>query len=150
MYARNHLIYEGFLNNAFSRRLQTPDGARHLNKFPKSYGNKLYFSLGYITVGDNTDNNDNILNTQRNVMKESGNVIAIQDFIAATISMNDPATLNGLLAYQIDKKVDDGNPLTGIIGNWSDGHGGNEGTCLSSDKYDTARVLPCNMAYKLK
>ena len=127
------------MNDSFSRRLQNL--GPQLNKFPKSYGDKLYFTLSSINAADTNG-----------VMNSPGNVIGIQDMRLqqSGAAYTDVGFLNGSLAYKIDKKIDDGYPKTGIIGNWS---AGTVAKCLTGagvNAYKTAEASICNMAYKLE
>ena len=141
IYARNHLIYGGFLNNSFSRRLQNL--APQWNKFPKSYGDKLYFYF----INLNNDDSYGIGNSK-------DNLILIQDMRLQTgAAYTDAGFLNGSLAYKIDCKIDDCYPKTGIIGNLGIRSGVAGTYCLlasDNSKYNTADTTICNMVYKLE
>ena len=116
VYGRNHLVYEGFLNDSFSKRLDS--SSQEYNKFPKSYS-KLRWILNF--SAGNTNSN---VTTGANTIEVSG-------------------VLDGNLAYKIDKKVDDGYPKTGILGNTS-------GTaCLTGANYNTS-AADCDLSYKLE
>ena len=126
----NHLVSEGFLNSSFSRVVVK---GKEGGLFPKSYST-LYWTLQSSPVNDN----NNITSTT--------NIIAIQDASFSATAGN----LTGSLAYKIDKKIDDGYPKTGIMGNL------NEARCLTGptnntdNAYDTSEAGSCQMTYKLE
>ena len=98
IYARNHLIYEGFLNDVFSKRLDSAQ--QWLNKFPKSYGNKIDWRLNYNEL---LDASDHPKKSEQNLVKfynDGGTA---------------PVFLNPSLSYKLDKKIDDGYPATGKL-----------------------------------
>ena len=142
IFARNHLIYEGFLNDSFSRRLQNL--GPQLNKFPKSYGDKILFYFINLSNDDSHgigNSNDNLILIQDMRLRQTGG------------TYTDVGFLNGSLAYKIDKKIDDGYPKTGIIGNLGIRDGAAGAYCLltsDNSKYDTAETTICNMVYKLE
>ena len=132
VYGRNHLIYEGFLSNSFSQRNQATRKAYSM--FPKSYGaNKIIWHyFGY---------SPNTTEAAASNIKSATNIV----FIAS-----DSAFLNASLAYKIDKKVDDGYPLTGILGNY------NSADCIIgaaapyTNSYDTTFAGECRLSYNLE
>ena len=119
IYGRNHLIYEGFLNDSFSRRLNTT--IPHYNKFPKSYQNMGWF-LQYRATST--------------FLSKASNVLFIA-YIPTSVGIE-----VGLL-YQIDKKIDDGYPLTGVLGT-------DATACIVGTVYTTATTAGCWMLYKLE
>ena len=144
VYASNHLIYEGFLNDSFSQRL---DQKLHF-KMPKSYGNKIRVSVSAV-VKLNTDTSfvDTYPSAQ-NIVKKNTNVLSITNDSGTATS----AFLNATLAYQIDKKIDDGYPLTGILGNSKNSSDTTDCVDTATSKYKAVTVYPgkCNLVYKLE
>ena len=120
-YARNHLIYEGFLNDSFRHIATGASGL--LMKFPRSYGTKIMAHFVYNTA-----------NANNNLTKNANGII-----------ITDSTTLDRL-AYQIDKKIDDGYPKSGILGNQGDA------ACLDGDSYNfvAAAATTCQLFYKLE
>ena len=143
IYARNHLIYEGFLNDAFSKRLES--SSQDYNKFPKSYGNKIKWFLGAT----------NSMATSTHPKGGTRNTIFILDESHPTV----PALLNASLSYKLDKKIDDGYPATGQFwgGVYYDGTNTDATTnCVTgvtaSDTYDSSKdsTATCILRFELE
>ena len=117
-YANKHLIYYGFLNSSFDNNINSVDGIESFYMiFPKSYGKKIlsHFHIhpghGAAIAAANGGGNYN------SNIKNPANVLFITDTLTRSTNMG---ILTAALALQIDKKIDDGYPLTGILGNYGD------------------------------
>ena len=128
-FAASHLIYEGFLSDSFSGRHVTSPDAYSI--FPKSYGTKIQWVLDYYTAAGGEDS--------------SGNITSPMNMLYISDKGNN--FLNASLAYQIDKKIDDGYPKTGVLGIY--GHT-SFSSCMSGTSYDTSYASRCDMTYKLE
>ena len=136
VYARNHLIYEGFLHDSFSMRHE--QNAR-FNKFPKSYGPKVLSAI-YEIPKDTSGNSGSLNNSALHV------IMLMQVNTNFTLD----GFFNGSFVYKIDKKIDDGSPKTGVI----EHYGGDGSRCLDTDVtgllYDISETKMCMIVYKLE
>ena len=132
-YAMNHLVYEEFLPAGFSRRVETSN-AQDRGKFPKSLNSLTWHMIYYIGHA-----NSNIFTTDpRHIAKIEA--------VGASSSV-----LNASLAFQIDTKIDDGKPLTGIVGNFSTLDNCITGTAPSPvNLYASSTTAHCNLTYSLE
>ena len=123
IYGRNHLIYEGFLNDSFSNRLSS--SSQNMGTFPKSYNLswQLYSSVNGADL------------TKSNVNNASD----------TSIHINKAGTFNGSFARKVDCKIDDCYPTTGVLGN----DGNNAANCINGSEYKTDSTGDCTVTYKL-
>ena len=118
VYAKNHLIYEGFLPNSFAKDVEGTN--KDFAKFPKSFASELIWRMAYYQ--GNVDNNGSTINANKNNSNiTSGTNIALikENSVVASNATTAPAAngfLNAQFAGKLDQKVDDGYPTMGIIG----------------------------------
>ena len=125
-FAINHLVYEDFLPASFSRRTESLDKG----KLPKSFG---YFTWDLIYHTGNVDSNISATNPKHVVRLEALGFSA--------------SILNATLSAKLDLKIDDGYPLTGMLGNFSTIT--NCITATATNSYALSVAAHCDLAYSL-
>ena len=147
-YGLNHLISEGFLSSNFSRRLEPQ--FKWYSYFPKSYGSKIIFNLSHISdnysplAGANAQ--AGILPADLNISTYSIEILPFEPNDAAV--QTNPGFFNAELLFSMDKKIDDGFPGTGILGQYR--QWASECAVPNENKYNTSRTQQCNAVYKLE